>query len=347
MDNDISYVMPDDSGAGISAAASEDISEAASKAAADGISEDTYDFLLSDAVIIDTLLNNSQDTIYFKDLDSRFILNSSAHVTQFGVNNPIELVGKSDADFYPAVFAEQSRQDEIRIMKTGIPIINKLEQGMNAAGEIVSFSTSKYPLYDSKGSLIGTWGTSRDVTKLVMAEEELAKINVKLRTLSLVDELSGLYNQRHFYDSLDMTIKLFTRRRMGGLSAEFCLIIMDIDCFKKVNDTYGHVIGDAAIRYVAGLLLAHTRSIDTAFRYGGDEYALILQDTNLSAGHELAERLRRVVEQNPLIIDHRRINLTISLGVVGYNNETLPSLLVQKADSKLYQSKHDGRNRTS
>jgi len=343
MDNDTSYVMPDDSGAGISSAASENTSVNASENA----SENTYDLLLSDAVIIDTLLNNSQDTIYFKDLDSRFILNSSAHVTQFGVNDPVELIGKSDADFYPQVFAEQSRQDELRIMKTGIPIINKLEQGMNAAGEVVSFSTSKYPLYDCNGILIGTWGTSRDVTKLVMAEEELAKINVKLRTLSLVDELSGLYNQRHFYDSLEMTIKLFTRKRRGGLSADFCLVIMDIDCFKMINDTYGHVVGDAAIRYVAGLLLAHTRSTDTAFRYGGDEYAWILQDTDLQAGFELSERLRKVVEQNPLVIDRRRIDLTISLGVVCFDNETSASSLVQKSDTRLYKSKHEGRNRTS
>lgn len=313
----------------------------------DSICLNTYDLLLSDAVIIDTLLNNSQDTIYFKDLDSRFLLNSRAHVTQFGANDPIELVGKSDADFYPNVFAEQYRQDELRIIKSGIPIINRLEQGMNTAGEIVSFSTSKYPLYDSQGVLIGTWGISRDITKLVLAEEELAKTNVKLRTQSLVDDLSGLYNQRYFYDSLEMTIKLFARKRMGGLSADFCLIILDIDCFKKVNDTYGHVIGDAAIRYVAGILLAHTRSTDTAFRYGGDEYALILQDTDLPAGHELAECIRKVVEQNPLIADHRRINLTISLGVVCYDNETSPSLLVQKSDLKLYQSKHNGKNRTS
>ena len=111
MDNDTSYVMPDDSGAGISSAASEKTSEKTSENTSENASENTYDLLLSDAVIIDTLLNNSQDTIYFKDLDSRFILNSSAHVTQFGVNDPVELIGKSDADFYPQVFAEQSRQD--------------------------------------------------------------------------------------------------------------------------------------------------------------------------------------------------------------------------------------------
>jgi len=301
--------------------------------------------LLSDSLIIDTLLNNSQDTIYFKDSDSKFILNSKAHADQFGVSDPVDLIGKSDADFYPEVFADQSRRDELKIMETGIPIINKLEQGMNAAGDTISFSTSKYPLYDKAGNIMGTWGTSRNVTSLVLAEEELAKVNVKLRTLTQVDALTGLYNQRYFYDSLELAVKLFSRRRRGGLSADFCLIMADIDCFKKVNDTYGHVTGDSAIRYVAGLMLAHSRSSDTAFRYGGDEYALLLHDTDLTAGRELAERLRKVVEQNPLVINHQRISLTVSLGVVCYDNETSASEIVQKADSCLYQAKQNGRNR--
>ena len=301
--------------------------------------------LLSDSLIIDTLLNNSQDTIYFKDSDSKFILNSKAHADQFGVSDPVDLIGKSDADFYPEVFADQSRRDELKIMETGIPIINKLEQGMNAAGDTISFSTSKYPLYDKAGNIMGTWGTSRNVTSLVLAEEELAKVNVKLRTLTQVDALTGLYNQRYFYDSLELAVKLFSRRRRGGLSADFCLIMADIDCFKKVNDTYGHVTGDSAIRYVAGLMLAHSRSSDTAFRYGGDEYALILHDTDLTAGRELAERLRKVVEQNPLVIDHQRISLTISLGVVCYDNETSTSEIVRKADACLYQAKQNGKNR--
>jgi len=125
-------------------------------------------------------------------------------------------------------------------------------------------------------------------------------------SLSLTDELTGLYNHRHFYDS------------------------------------FGHVIGDAAIRYIAGLITAHTRSADTSFRYGDDEYATILQDMSLSAGRDFAERLRMIIEQNPLQIDGKRIGLTISVGVACYDNEETAQLLVQKADARLYQSKQVG-----
>ena len=300
--------------------------------------------LIPDALIIDTLLSTSQDTVYFKDVDSRFVLNGRSHMVQFGVKDPSELVGKSDADFYPEEFAKQSRQDEVLIMKTGIPIINKMEQGMNAVGQILVFSTSKYPLYDDKGKLIGTWGISRDMTKLVRAEEELAKAHAKLEALSLTDDLTGLFNQRHFFSVLETTMALFARKRLGGFSADFCLVFLDIDYFKQVNDTHGHLIGDAVLRYIAGQMMAITRSTDASFRYGGDEFAIILPDTELSYGRMLADHLRIFVEHNPVVIGDLKIPVTISLGVVVFANEKLPGDLIQKADALLYQAKNDGRN---
>ncbi len=300
--------------------------------------------IASDSLIIDTLMQNSQNTIYFKDINSKFILFDEALAKAFGVKNPDDLIGKSDADVFPEALAKQKRQDEIVIMKTGIPIIDKMEQGMNASGEILILSTSKYPLYDYEGNIIGTWGTSRDVTKLVRAEEELAKANAKLHALSLIDDLTGLFNQRHFYETLELTMKLFARKRLGGFSADFCLIFLDIDNFKLVNDTYGHVIGDAALRFVAGHMMGHTRSTDVCFRYGGDEYAVILPNTKLTEGKKIAEKLRFIIAECPLVIDKSTISLTISLGIVGFDNETIASNLVEKADAKLYQAKHEGKN---
>jgi len=303
--------------------------------------------LLSDSEIIKTLMSTTDDIIYFKDLDSKFFLNNMAHALRLGMSDPRELVGKCDDDFYPKEAANRLRQEELDIIKTGIPIVNKMEQTMNASNNLLCMSTSKYPLFDRGRKIIGTWGISRDMTNLVRAEEELAIANTKLKSLSLTDELTGLYNHRHFYDSLEIAIAIFSRKKSGGFTADFCLLILDIDLFKIINDSFGHVIGDAAIRYIAGLIMAHTRSSDTSFRYGGDEYAIILQDTSLSAGRNFAERLRMIIEQNPLQIDGNTINLTISVGVVCYDNEETAQLLVQKADARLYQSKQDGRNRVS
>jgi len=301
--------------------------------------------LLSDTLLLDTLLNETKDTIYFKDVESKFILNNRTHLIQFGVETQEQLIGKCDADFYPKVFADKSRHDELQVMQTGIPLIDSVEQAINAKGEVIVFSTCKYPLYDQNGEIVGTWGISHDITKLVQAQEELDQVNAKLMALSLLDDLSGLYNRRHFDSMLKITLDLFKRRRIGGLKADFCFILLDIDHFKKINDTYGHVVGDAVIRYLGGQLTAYTRSSDFAFRYGGDEYALILQDTDLSSGKISAERLRRLIEQNPPVIEGTTIPLTISLGIVEFQDEKMDSELVCKADKKLYQAKSEGRNR--
>ena len=301
--------------------------------------------ILSDSLLLDALLNETKETIYFKDAESRFIVNNRAQLIQFGVNNQDELIGRCDADLYPKAFADKCRQDELQVMETGIPVIDRVEQAINAKGEVITFSTCKYPLHDQNGKIVGTWGISHDITKLVQAQEEIARVNAKLLALSLMDDLSGLYNRRHFDSILKITIDLFTRRRIGGLKADFCLLLLDIDHFKQINDTCGHVTGDAVIRYLGGQLTAYTRSSDYAFRYGGDEYALILQDTDLSSGKIIAERLRRLIEQNPPVIEGTTIPLTISLGIVEFQDEKTNSELVCKADKKLYKAKSEGRNR--
>jgi len=99
------------------------------------------------------------------------------------------------ADLYPKVFADKCRADELRVMQTGIPLIDSVEQAINSKGEVITFSTCKYPLYDQNGKIVGTWGISRDITKLVQAQEAVAQVNAKLMALSLLDDLSGFINQ--------------------------------------------------------------------------------------------------------------------------------------------------------
>jgi diguanylate cyclase (GGDEF)-like protein/PAS domain S-box-containing protein len=310
---------------------------------------------LSDAQIIHTIMDNSQDTVYFKDSNSVFILNSKAHAQQFGLEDPTLLIGKSDADFYPENFIRNALHDEREIMKIGIPILGRVEKWEKDNGDVVWFSASKYPLYDDDGKIAGTWGTSRDISALKNAEQELERLNkalalanTKLKELSVVDELSGLYNRRNFYDTLHKTAKIYARVRSRGLSATFALILLDIDYFKKINDTFGHLVGDHAIRHIGHLLTTHTRVSDYTFRYGGDEFAIILPDTDITGGKELAERLRLVVEKNPMVLHGEEVKLTISLGVSSYTDQIVDAMeMVQDADARLYESKNRGRNLVS
>lgn len=309
---------------------------------------------LSDRRLIDTIMNDSQDTIYFKDSNSRFILNSMAHVKQFGLSNPRDLAGKCDADFYPADFVKKTVADEQEIMRTGMAKIGIVEKWERENGESVWFSASKHPLYNDLGQIVGTWGTSRDITALKRAELELERVNArleqansKLMELAVIDELSGLYNRRNFDEILDKTTHVYLRQQERGIASTFCLIILDIDDFKWINDTHGHLFGDAGIRHISNLLTEHTRTSDSAFRYGGDEFAVILPDTDHIGAIDMADRLRIIVLQNPLIIRDQQISLTVSLGVSCFEDQRDSNEMIRQADAMLYKSKREGKNRVS
>ena len=291
------------------------------------------------------MMRSTSDSIYFKDCQSRFLFVSKAQLHRLNEEDMQSVIGKTDFDFFSNEHATKTYQEEQDIIRTGIPTIDKEEHAVFANGQLLWSKVSRYPLYDNEQNIVGTWGISTDITKLVQAQEEVVQANTKLVALSLMDDLSGLYNRRHFDNILKITIDLYSRRRIGGLKADFCLVYLDVDHFKEINDTYGHVMGDAVIRYLGGQLLAYTRSSDFAFRYGGDEYALILQDTDLSSGKIIGERLRRLIEQNPPVIEGTTIPLTISLGIVEFQDEKTNDELVCKADKKLYQAKTEGRNR--
>lgn len=308
--------------------------------------------ILSDSQILNIIMNNSQDNIYFKDTNSRFIANSKAHAMQFGLSHPMEMRGKTDYDFFSMEFAEEAVADEKMIMETGIPIIGKVEKWDIPDNEGVWFSASKYPLYNEEGEVIGTWGTSRDITALKLAQDELARVNKelekaneRLKRTSDMDGLSGLYNQRCFYERLEKAIA--AQKDKNNKQGYFSVMLIDIDCFKKINDTYGHTTGDKTIKFVADLIRKNTRALDMCFRCGGDEFGVILYDTGLEQAVCLAERLRKIIEKSSFTFNDKTVHLTVSIGVASYEmNQSLNSILI-KVDSKLYASKKQGKNQVN
>lgn len=310
--------------------------------------------MLTDTQLIHTIMDNSQDTIYFKDINSKFLLNSKAHAIQFGLSDPREMIGKCDKDLFPDIFTDNALHDEQEIMRTGVPIIGRIEKWVKDNGEVVWFSASKYPLYDEKGRIVGTWGTSRDISALKNSEseiqrvnQELASVNAKLKKISVTDELSGLFNLRYFYEMIRKTMMMFSRVQKRGVPSTFSLLLIDIDDFKRINDVYGHLAGDQAIYYVAQILKRTSRVSDDCFRYGGDEFAIILPDTDGDEAYRMAERLRKTVEKSRLQLEENWISLTICLGVATYTNQGDPMEIVSEADKKLYESKKKGKNKVT
>ncbi|MGD9366162.1 MAG: GGDEF domain-containing protein [Desulfobacteraceae bacterium] len=176
---------------------------------------------------------------------------------------------------------------------------------------------------------------------------ELKKANDQLRLLALRDGLTTLYSHTYFQDILVKEISK-ARRYKRTLS----LIILDIDHFKSVNDTYGHLIGDGVLRQVAKQIKKTIRIADIAARYGGEAFALILPETNSKGALILAERLRNVIEEMPLSSDGRiDFGITISAGVATHdpsmNNTITTAEMIQHARRGLYFAKNSGRNQVS
>lgn len=307
---------------------------------------------LPEGLVIRTIMNNSYDTLYFKDLNSKFILNSQAHAIQFGVPEARLMLGKDDSDYFPEAFAQATREDELRIMASGEPMIGHVEKWFRPDGGVSWLMASKYPLYDAEGAVIGTWGTSRDITPLKEAEEELERLNhqlqeanSRLEILSIRDSLSGLYNHRHFFETLNFNAAYDSRQKECGCHNTFSILLLDIDYFKTINDTYGHLSGDIVIRNIGAKLTESTRSSDACFRYGGDEFALILAGTGLEDARLLADKLRVMISEMPMESNTTVFHITASIGVACYSEAGSISELIHIADERLYLSKAEGRNR--
>ncbi len=164
----------------------------------------------------------------------------------------------------------------------------------------------------------------------------------QLYTAAITDGLTGLYVSRYFRHRLKEELRT-AKRYQRHLS----VVMVDIDHFKKVNDTYGHQAGDEVLRVVARCLLDTVREgIDIAARYGGEEFALILPETNLEGAGALAERLRRLIEKQRVEVGGETILVTTSCGVAtSPDHGDLPEVLVERADQALYRAKENGRNR--
>lgn len=171
---------------------------------------------------------------------------------------------------------------------------------------------------------------------------ELAVNNRRLQQAATTDFLTGLPNRRYAFDRLEQEWAA-AKRRKGALSC----IVIDVDYFKTVNDTYGHDAGDALLRNVARLLRASARLPDAVCRIGGEEFVVICPDTGLADAFRVAERLRTAVNGNTLEHNAMKLSCTISLGVAAIDASVdSPDELVRKADKAAYQAKQEGRNVT-
>ena len=165
-----------------------------------------------------------------------------------------------------------------------------------------------------------------------------------LLSSALRDSLTKLFNKRYFLDRLDAELK-FAQRHRTAVS----LLLLDLDHFKKVNDTLGHLAGDAVLAAVASALSKAVRNEDVVARYGGEEIAIILRAISFEAAVSTADRLRKLVEGAAIPFDGKDLRVTVSIGVAEYPTTPAKQIdeLIEAADKALYRAKNAGRNRVS
>lgn len=188
--------------------------------------------------------------------------------------------------------------------------------------------------------------TEEDIRLLTLVANQIAlavenaQLYTKTRELSVRDELTGLYNRRHFQEVLQMEWKRATR-----FKRPLSLLMIDIDHFKQFNDTYGHLHGDKVLKIIAGLIGRNLREVDTVARFGGEEFIVLLPDTDKDGALVVGEKLRRRVEIERFEEDRQILVLTISVGISTFPMDAREmDDLIDHADLGLYEAKDRGRN---
>ena len=176
-------------------------------------------------------------------------------------------------------------------------------------------------------------------SQLVGASIGNIKLFEKIQRQATTDGLTGLVNHKTFYEILEK--ELWRSRRYGG---QISLIMIDVDGLKKINDAYGHRAGDRVIREISRKIKECIRQIDTAARYGGDEFAVILPNTSLSDAVVVAERMVDAVASSPITWRREQIKLSISVGLGQYDADANPEDITSRSDQALYSAKQAGKN---
>ena len=233
----------------------------------------------------------------------------------------------------------------------GIKFTNSVKKKYNLDVIVMTGYSSEYSYEDAIKN-----GASDLIFKPVKLNELILRINRVIKERSLLDErdkmikelkkitiedsLTGLYNSRHFFDQLDKEIK-----RSDRYLHQISLMFIDIDNFKGVNDTYGHMIGDKILALIAKRIKACLRSNDTAYRFAGDEFTIILPETTYSEAKFVADRILAKFAHESLVINEKEISeITLSIGIAEYQMNEGNQQFVHRADVTMYEAKQRGGN---
>ncbi len=288
--------------------------------------------------MLKTVLETAPLRIFWKDTALRYLGCNSAFAHDAGMNHPNELLGRDDYQMGWREQAELYRDDDRRVMFDDKAKLNYEEPQTTPDGQQIWLRTSKVPLHDAAGTVIGLLGVYDDITDQKRAEAQIHQ-------LAYFDSLTGLPNRRLLQDRLQQAMTASARSRHFG-----AVLFLDLDDFKILNDTKGHAIGDKLLIEVGVRLNSCVRDGDTVARLGGDEFVVILENlsgvpTEAATQAELvAEKIRSALSER-YQLEELEVRTTPSVGIVLFQDhyDSLDALL-KHADTAMYQAKQAGRN---
>ncbi|WP_272964642.1 GGDEF domain-containing protein [Alteromonas australica] len=265
---------------------------------------------------------------------------------------PADIVGQSLFSHFPEIDEGWLRQKSVPIFNLRSPVFIIWEQrqylfkfGANrpvtCGAHHMYQNVTMFPIIGDNGEVSRFCIMVYDVTDQALSKLGMSRLNDELKVASRIDGLTGLFNRRYWQERFEQAYKLAKRREKPSTA-----LMLDIDHFKKVNDTYGHQAGDSVIQSLAHLIKRCVRETDLAGRYGGEEFAVILTDSAVDNAVTVAERLRRLAEHSQVEHEGQIIKFNISVGLAEFSPLCdSPMEWLERADQALYQAKQTGRNK--
>lgn len=306
------------------------------------------------AVTTTLLLDELPVPVYLKNRQNVFLYANAAFVDLMGVCKD-EIIGKFVEDFADPLIAVKSAHTDEALLDE---IQKKEPLDENLVKEFVLTLTKKDKselIIQAKKRLINLPGIGEcimcilnDISQFIFYEKELEEKHrelrrqqSKLKELASLDPLTGIFNRRAFYDKAK---EIIDYAKVGDLDVG--VLMFDLDQFKKLNDTHGHAAGDEVLLRFTRVVSDCCRTSDIFARLGGEEFALLLPDTSEAATRQIAERIRKSVEANTVVINDKTIKYTTSVGATMWAvHEDKIDRTLSRADRYLYQAKEAGRNR--
>ena len=249
------------------------------------------------------------------------------------------MVGANFFQFIPEEDRESVR-NHYRFLTLKRPVVTYEHQVVAPGGEICWQQWTDQALFDEQGKLTEYQSIGEDITHRKRAEEALRDSEKRYRELSITDDLTNLYNSRHFFGQLKTEIE--GANRYGNALS---LLVLDVDNFKRYNDRFGHMEGDRVLAKIGEVIRGSLRQTDSAYRYGGEEFAIILRETAGQKAAHVAERIREAFEMETFSPEpEERLHMTASIGVAYYVGGEELSAFIKRADANMYMAKKQGKN---